>query len=129
VIEFDLEPGAMEVLAIWYVAMPGSDWLACVLRKRDVPTWTLRYRFRYYAGSRDPFDESDKKSWYSAEGIDDSREELLAKVDATARVVALRSTTREVKRILVNGDGRKAWELLSAQPWAHVEIQPAQGRS
>lgn len=122
-IEFDMAPGAMRVLAIWYVAAKGEDWMACVSRKRGEDAWTMRYRFRYYSGSRDPFDESDRKSWYSGTIDDEAEGEILAKMDLVAAFVA-KGKGGKLTRLLINGDGRKAMELLAKEPWSHVVVVP-----
>lgn len=125
----DLGDG-VEVLAIWFVgiggagAAPRGDWLGVVWRKRaDDPRWQFRYRFRWHKDRR-TVDSDDVKSWYSAfVDEDEPSEETLAKVDLVAEMIA-NGNGSTVDRILVHGDGKKALELMSKRPWAHVRRVP-----
>lgn len=118
----DLE-NALEVLAIWYAALgTRGDWLCMIARMKDDPNrWTMRYRFRWYK-DRKAFDSDDQKTWYVGK-TDHSPEEALATMDQVAAFVA-HPYGATVDRILVQGDARKAIELLSKRPWAHVQRIP-----
>ena len=118
----DLE-NAIEVLAIWYAALgTRGDWLCMIAKMKDDPDrWTMRYRFRWYK-DRKAFDSDDVKNWYVAK-TEHSASEALATMDMVANFIAA-PYGATVDRIFVQGDARKALELLSKRPWAHVRREP-----
>lgn len=117
-IELDLSPGAMEVLGFWRVDLVTSDYLVFIYRKRSETRWTVSGRLRFYSGTKDPFDGTDEKRWMT--GTSSAPPAVLVmQMDATVNAIA---EGARITRVIVNGDGRKAWELLTAQPWAHIEI-------
>jgi hypothetical protein len=121
----DLGDG-VEVLALWYVRIASrGDWLGAVTRKRaDDQRWKLIYRFRWYTDDRRRvFDSDDVKNWYHAFVDDDDPDEILAKVDLVAQQIAVPNRAT-VDRVLVRADGKKALELMSKRPWAHIRRVP-----
>lgn len=111
------------VVAIWFVAGDEKDWMAHLSRPMDGPLdrFELEYRFRYYAGTDDPFDETDDKSWY--EGVAEKPEaEAEAALDSMARLIRDEWGARRLHKIRVHGDGFKAYRKLRAAPFAHIQV-------
>jgi hypothetical protein len=95
-----------DVVGLWFVSMPkisphGGDWLATIA-KHGEDMYRLTYRFRYYAGTDDPFDGTDTKSWY---GFEAKAEDLPDLIQRTQEIAAM---TRAVF-------GGKSWELMRGE--------------
>jgi hypothetical protein len=60
-----------KIVGVWYVVtiLDYQDWLAALREIEPDAKYELTYRFRYYTGdqSKNPFDDGDKKNWYSGE--------------------------------------------------------------
>ncbi len=110
------------MLAIWYVPIPRGDWMASIFRLRGESTWTLKYRFRYYSGSGDPFDGSDTKNWYGGTS-DKPPEELLRDFDRVAGELA-KSAGTEVDRVEVRGGRAEFFEKCGSRPWLQMSAVP-----
>jgi hypothetical protein len=52
------------IRGIWFCSLSREQDLLLFLNYTDEEQYEITYRFRYYH-SDDPFDEEDKKSWYS----------------------------------------------------------------
>jgi hypothetical protein len=71
-IEFD-----ESIRGLWYcVLVPDKQDFLLSLSRKDEGHYAIIYRFRYY-NSADPFDEEDKKNWYSAKVTDKNEKELV----------------------------------------------------
>jgi hypothetical protein len=71
-IEFD-----ESIRGLWYcVLVPDKQDFLLSLSHKDEGHYAIIYRFRYY-NSADPFDEEDKKNWYSVKVTDENEKELV----------------------------------------------------
>jgi hypothetical protein len=62
---------------VWYCpTIPGEQDFLLTLNRIDEEHYGITYGFRYY-NSDDPFDEKDRKSWYSGEVTGKSEEEVV----------------------------------------------------
>jgi hypothetical protein len=107
------------LVAVWFVGGKGQDWLATLYRESETGPWVLSYRFRYYAeeGRGDPFDKSDRKSWWRAESDD------LTKLRAATEQVAAMTAKHlgsEVDVVEVNGPGMTFLAKAAGRPWLHI---------
>lgn len=106
-------------LGIWYLSLPkdfvyddnhvGGDWV-CHLGYEELNgkrTMVIRYRFRYYTknDTRDPFEDDDIKSWYSAQQKKDSNGEPYSE----AYMIA---STREMAKKMAEVAGSGLYENL-----------------
>jgi len=117
---FDLD--AIEYIsAIWFVPYPGGDWMAMLFRLPGDRRWRVKYRFGYYSGSRDPFDDSDRKSWYAgaAEDIHTPEDVELGKIDFLANTVA-NGKGAHVDRVDIRGDKSRFFAAVADRPWIHL---------
>lgn len=114
------------VLGLWYVATAEQDWMAGVTRKPGATDWTITYRFRYYAtGPGDPFDERDRKSWYSGTATGPEAVVVAGMDQVAGELANMLGAAVEVREYLeVRGTARKLIEILSTRPWAHVVQGP-----
>ena len=111
------------MLAIWYVRFPGGDWMAAVFREAGDAQWHLKYRFRYYSGSGDPFDGSDSKNWYQFRTAK-PEDEILRDVDFLAEELA-RKAGSDVDRVEVRGGRAEFFEKCGGRPWLKLQRVPA----
>lgn len=112
------------IYGLWFVgsAQAGVDWL-CQLTLVD-GAWQIDYRFRYYSGSEDPWDGTDRKSGYRIRGKDGSAAEKQLAVEATQKLIPLielrmGSACDFVLLDCPAGDP-KIHEELSKKSWCHV---------
>ena len=62
---------------IWFCSsIPGEQDFLLSLNRITEEQYEVTYRFRYY-NSADPFDEKDKKNWYSAKITGKSEKEII----------------------------------------------------
>lgn len=109
------------VEAIWFVAWQEADWMAVAWR--DESGWRFRYRFRYYSGTKDPFDLTDTKNVYGCalkSGDEATRVKLHEAVDMIADLTRANYKGQKWK-LLVQGDAARAMSLIAQQPWGHVK--------
>lgn len=114
------------MLAIWYVRGPRGDFMASVFRERGDNRWHLKYRFRYYSGSGDPFDGSDTKNWYAgtADPADKSESDMLRDFDLVAGELA-KGWGSEVDRVDVRGGRAEFFQKCGGRPWLQLQRVPA----
>ena len=68
------------IRGIWFCTLiPGEQDFLLSLRNTAEEQYEIIYRFRYY-NSDDPFDEKDKKSWYSGTIKGRNEKEVIAKI-------------------------------------------------
>jgi len=84
------------LVGIWFVGLPGSDWLASISKVDGEAT--LVYRFRYHVDDKS-FDSEDRKNWYQCTIPASGVERLVDDVRTLAKLMEL------------NG-GEEAYELL-----------------
>lgn len=111
------------VIGIWFVAGDEKDWMLTASRRNDDPPgrFSIEYRFRYYSpDSVDPFDGADDKSWYSGT-IDAPEWKVEEAQDIVARMIRDNWGARRYYKIVVRGDGLKAYRKLIKAPWAHLQ--------
>jgi hypothetical protein len=110
------------VEAIWYVAYDDADMLAMVWRQPATGPWRARYRFRHYKDDK-AWDNKDTKNVYDITPPADwpnARERLVNGMDTCILMgVAAVGPPLNRRKILVQGDGVKAGELLLKEPFAH----------
>lgn len=110
------------VVAMWFLGDGETrDMLAMLSRGPGDPPdhFTLQYRFRHYAGTEDPFDDSDRKNWFRA-GVAAAEVEAETKTDrAVDNFQQLTGDT--LWKLPVHGDGEAAFRILSEAPFAHVK--------
>lgn len=115
------------VEAVWYVACAGFDVMGNVYRDAPDQPWRAYYRFRYYnPESKDPFDQKDRKSSYSAvapDGSDESRQRVLEAFDFLFGMMATQMGT-QVQKVIVRGGFDAFQREMSKQPWAHIKMVP-----
>lgn len=120
-----IDLGAMEYLiGVWYVRGEGCDWMAAAYREKGQRAFSMRYRFRYYSGSRDPFDKSDRKNWYG--GTFDpvmTEAEVIEAVEVVGRTFATAQGT-ELDCVLVKGRPMDFVKLAADRPWFHFKMEP-----
>lgn len=102
-------------------AAKGVDWMGSVFRKEGEP-WTFLYRFRYHVDEK-TFDSDDVKHWYclKSDSFDDECPARL--VESVRFIVKLIEAQFEAKAdvVLIEGNGEKAFEMISARPWCEVK--------
>lgn len=115
------------IVGVWFIAGHEQDWLANVGRTSpDDPDARLEYRFRYYSGSKDPFDGSDHKAWYRATIARKTDDEIIAAMDGMAdRLVAVGYALpgEEPWRGIVRGDHGELLRVMSKAPFAHLKYE------
>lgn len=111
------------MLALWYVAGPRGDFMAAVFRERGDSRWQVRYRFRYYAGTGDPFSGDDKKNWYAATA-EKPEQQMLADFDLVAGELA-KGWGSQVDRVDVRGGQSEFFAKAGGRPWLHMSTEPA----
>jgi hypothetical protein len=111
------------VVALWFVGGEGVevDWMGVVFREKGARDWAARYRFRYHSGTKDPFDQTDHKSWFEARG--DDVHKLVEAIDLAASMMA-KDWGVAVDRVDVNGEPNLLVEKLQTRPWAHLKLIP-----
>ena len=121
----ELKPGCW-YLGIWHIEWPGVDWLATMWQDEQ-RLWHMKYRFRYDAGTDDPFDGADEKSWYSAKISDTPMEvgdpkvrEAEEGVHGVAHLIA-EAQGVPVEFVEIRGDYERALYKLAEQPWSHLK--------
>jgi hypothetical protein len=112
------------VEAIWYVAYDDADMLAMVWREPADGPWQARYRFRHYKDDK-AFDSKDTKNVYNITPPADwpnARDRLVNGME-TCILMGIAHAGRPLikKKIVVQGDGCKAGDLLKVQPFAHLK--------
>ena len=114
-------------LGIWYVNGPDRNWMACVWQDEE-QFWHLRYRFRYDAGTDDPFDGVDEKNWWSVKSqrphpIKSAKaREMEAATHQVAELTAKKYGSK-VEFVEIRGDYEKAMFLLAQQPWSNIKTE------
>jgi hypothetical protein len=81
--------------ALWFVEIPGGDWLCGLYSRRD-GRFDMTYRFRWYRGPA-VWDSNDVKNWFEATGDDYSQ--------------CLHGIREMIKGMRSAGAG-ESWELL-----------------
>lgn len=119
--------------AAWYIYPGNKQYCEKLGRKTDVDIMAMmwremgsdeiifRYRFRYY-NSDDPGDSKDVKSVYegkSPPGADP--QELMEKTTISMGLIASYNDAR-MRFIPIEGDGKKAAEIIEGQDFSHVTI-------
>jgi hypothetical protein len=111
------------VSGFWFVYGDQKDFLACVFQGHD-GHWRALFRFRYYgAGRSDPFDGDDRKSWFELDPRDGDRPKLEGAMHLVAAEIVKKGFGGPICHVPIDGDAKKAAELLMVQPWAHVKIE------
>ena len=110
------------IVAVWFVAWEGCDWLCTVWE--DDGAAKAHYRFRYHSeeGDGDPFAGNDTKNWYFLTGPDRGR-----LVDACQNVASMTASTQNAHindHIEVLGSMQDMLEAMTAFPWAHIRRVP-----
>jgi len=116
---------AMEYLAaVWFVGGSESDWLAWLYRAKADHLWHFDYRFRYYYGTKDPFDGNDQKNfWRSTDTAGRTEQEQREDIELIAAVIAKRNE-RPLDRVDVNGPPLLLLEKAKGRSWFHVQRVP-----
>lgn len=111
-----------QVRAFWFGSTGKIDLFACVL-KQEGETWKALYRVRYYAGTDDPFDGTDHKNWYTVKPKEGTSPETLC--EAMDMVATSFTETFGVAhdRLDVDGDGRKAIDMLADRDYVHLKYE------
>jgi len=114
----------MEYLScVWFVD-GDPDWLGCLYRAKDDHRWHFDYRFRYHAGSRDPFDGTDRKSWYeSTDQAGRTEAEQISDIEMIVAIVAAKNG-RPIDRVEVKGAPVLLLEKAKGRHWFHLEKRP-----
>jgi hypothetical protein len=104
--------------ALFFIGFTGMDILGAIWRKQDEPNqWIQQWRFRY-----DTADENDRRSWWSAK-IDAPEDEVVAKAQVLFAAMQFNPFSGEQAEasywVPIQGDGRRAAEILSSFNWAH----------
>lgn len=109
---------------VWFLPLtPTNDFLAILYREGQGPI-QLEYRFRYYLGGRI---EDDDKSFYQltfdqAESFETAR---LTVEEMVVQALVDKGALGPVSRVVVQGGQDHFLEVMSAQSWATVRIDPA----
>lgn len=108
---------------MWFLEGGDKDWMAAVYRDPGKP-FTLQYRFRYY-NSPDPWDEGDKKSWYTATAPPEMTEEdIVGKTDLMANTMACMGFGGKVHPLVLKSDDPKfITGEMAKQFWAHHKME------
>lgn len=112
------------VEAIWYVAYDDADMVAMVFREPTTGPWQARYRFRHYKDEK-AWDSRDTKNVYRITPPADwpnARERLVNGME-TSILMSIAAVGKPLvrKKILVQGDGVKAGELIMKEPFTHAK--------
>jgi hypothetical protein len=114
------------LIAIFSVALPKhDDWMAG-LNQLGPDSFKLTYRFRYadpLEPGADPFENIDRKSWWSGTLSDTTREKALATVRGVAQELA--AVAHSHVHALVREPGESTEQLmerLSRMPFANVRV-------
>ena len=106
-------------VCIWFANIPGveGDWMGCVSKKDGQPT-SIKWRYRYY-NTPEPFDNKDKKNWYSAT----TEEPIEVTTDKIKKLIWAADTFRGTKTdfILINARGEAVLEKIKDKPWFHMK--------
>lgn len=109
------------IIGIWFIPLTKkSDWMGQLTQKDD--HIELRYRFRYYSGSKDPFDNTDHKNWYGGK-IQKPRDEVIEDLRTLTKGLAEKASAPYVGEVLNHGDVDDFMERLSKQPWVHMRVE------
>lgn len=112
----------VHVVCLWFVAWKQGDYLATVTKSKDGELH-MKYRFRYYdPDNPGPWGNHDKKSWTEGTIRDKSESRAIGIVDMIVEVLRETSKADICDKILVNGDGAKAFALMREKPWCHVKL-------
>ena len=114
---------------IWFIDIPSMHANILGALFRDSEHWTLIYRFRYDAGTDDPWDGQDRKSWYVYEApLAKTETELLSYTQKCWATVTAANTDAEIHSLPVRSDD-PAYIMgqLKAQPWSNLRAPADKG--
>ena len=106
---------------LWFVPVPQMECDILGVLFRDAEHWTFVYRIRYDAGTDDPWDGEDRKSWYEFRAaLDVPEAALLGDLETKIRAIASGFDMGCEIHILPlrSSDPRHCMEQISAEPWA-----------
>lgn len=109
------------VLGVWFLSWGTADWMATAIRNEN-GGFNIEYRFRYYAGTNDPFDGEDKKSWYKASTDDKDEVKLIAKLTLIMEMMEnARPEKCKGEMVLIRGGSKEFMEAIKDKDWANVK--------
>jgi len=105
---------------LWFVPVPQMECDILGVLFRDAEHWTFIYRIRYDAGTEDPWDGQDRKSWYEFKlTLDVTEAQILGRLETSMRQLASGFGECEIHILpLRSSDPGYCVEQISAQPWA-----------
>lgn len=121
------------VLGLWYLSGTEKDYLAVAYRRQGEDRFRISHRFRYYAGTQDPFDGTDRKVPYGGiASVDTTEDAIVRTIDEIVDDLVARGfcpsrlpwklRDRRFKRV-VRCDGRKFFEVLLSLPFVHMKAK------
>jgi hypothetical protein len=113
-----------DMVGIWFVGLPDSDWLASIFMEDGKAC--LVYRFRYHVDDK-AFDSKDKKNWYRMEpntGKSGDVEKLVDVVRSMAELMALKAGTEVYELMMENFDDLGAFlKEFQKAPFVTIEMK------
>jgi hypothetical protein len=111
------------VHTIWFIGGDtlGFDVLGALYRPKD-EAWRIVYRFRYYSGTDDPHDGTDRKTWTQVDDDGRGPDVLAAKFTEILKgMFRLLPKDAYFDTLTVNGNGDDAIRLMATKPWSHMQ--------
>lgn len=106
---------------IWFIDVPAMNCNILAALFRDPDHWTLIYRFRYDAGTNDPWDGQDRKNWYTYHAsLEKTESELLDYTRQCWHVITELDDTEVHSLPVRSDDPGYIMDQLTAQPWANT---------
>lgn len=113
-----------DTIGLWFVTFEGRDVMATLTRQPD-DSILLVYRFRHYAepDSGDPFDGSDRKSWYRSK-LTVSKNEAIEKLRSWLRSCAGALGGEHIFELIKKPEQSPEdfCKLIASMPWAHTKV-------
>jgi hypothetical protein len=112
-----------KIVGLWYVSLPGQDWLAGVRELIPNEKYELVYRFRYYKDDK-VFESDDRKSWYAGE-LSGTRHFIVAGLRSLSRGIAEMGATDSTHHELLNesGDLAEFQRRLQDAPYMYARME------
>lgn len=113
-----------KTVGIWFLSTITNrqDWLAGVREIEPEVKYELSYRFRYYADDgKNPFEDSDKKNWYSGQ-VSGTRAYVIASMRAVGAGLEARADGK-LYEIINDGDFEVFHRRLIDAPFMYVRAE------
>lgn len=109
-----------KTVGLWMVAPgPGQDWLASLREIEPDRTYELLYRFKYFQGDYNPFNDEDEVNWYGGT-IKGTKNFVIAGVRHAAKT--LERGGDRLCEILNDGDIKKLVRKLQETPGIYCRM-------